>query len=154
MKIYRVILIILFALMMTGCQSKPMQEPDALNFTEVEKNEMKIEVLCEDKRVVFQLNTSSTSKSLYNQLPLETAVTDYAHNEKIFYPPNSLDLNDTPMAAGDQGTLAYFSLWGDVVMYFDSFDAYTGLYELGHVIEGEEWISELTGMISINKVES
>ena len=154
MKIYRVILIILFALMMTGCQNKPIQEPDALNFTGVEKSEMKIEVLYGDKRVVFQLNTSGASKSLYDQLPLKIEVRDYAHNEKIFYPPNSLDLNDTPMATGDQGTLAYFSPWGNVVMYFGSFNAYTGLYELGHVVGGEEWISELTGMISINKVES
>ncbi|MFQ6861915.1 MAG: cyclophilin-like fold protein [Beduini sp.] len=154
MKIYRVILIILLALVMTGCQNKSIQEPNALNFTEVGMSEMKIEVLCENKRVVFQLNTSSASKSLYDQLPLEIAVSDYAHNEKIFYPPNSLDLSDTPMATGDQGTIAYFSPWGDVVMYFGSFDAYTGLYELGHVIEGEEWISELTGIISINIVES
>lgn len=154
MKIYRIILIFLFALMITGCQSKPIQEPNDLKFTETEKRVMKIEVLCEDKRVVFDLNTSSASKSLYDQLPLEIAVSDYADNEKIFYPPSSLDLSDTPMATGEQGTLAYFSPWGDVVMYFGSFDAYTGLYELGHVIEGEEWISELTGMISINKVES
>ena len=39
---------------------------------------------------------------------------------------------------GEAGGLAFFSPWGNVVMYYDSFSSYPGLYILGEAIEGVE----------------
>lgn len=159
MKMFRFVLVFFLIFAVTGCQSNQKQESSTTIDTEVmdsdfKRSAMEIEVLCGDKKVIFQLNTSSASASLYDQLPLEVTVSDYGSNEKIFYPSSSLDTSDTPMAAGPKGTLAYFSPWGNIVMYYGSFGAYSGLYELGHAIEGEEFISELSGTIFINKVET
>ena len=71
------------------------------------------------------------------------------NNEKIFYPNQSLDVSNTPTATGGAGTLAYYAPWGDVVMFYGDFSANSSLYELGHVVSGEEFIDELTGTLTI-----
>ena len=82
-------------------------------------------------------------------------VEDYSTNEKIFYPPNELDVTNTPLASnGENGVLAYYEPWGDVVMFHDSFDLANDLYQLGNAIEGIENIENLSGEITIEKVEN
>jgi len=50
------------------------------------------------------------------------------------------------------GTLALFSPWGNVVMYYGAASKYTGLYVLGHAVAGKDQISELTGNITVTQV--
>lgn len=101
--------------------------------------------------VIFQLNDSNASKSLYAQLPLEIAVENYGGNEKIFY-PQPLDTSNTPLLqSGSVGTLAYFAPWDDVVMYYSECGAYSGLYVLGEAVSGAEYISQLSGTLHLNK---
>ena len=105
--------------------------------------------------IVFELNGGSASKSLYAQLPLSLVVEDYSSNEKIFYPPDKLDTGDTPLAeGGGEGGLAYFSPWGDVVMYYEAYGPYSGLYDLGTAVSGSEWIRALSGEILIEAAET
>ncbi|OUO71327.1 hypothetical protein B5F64_02700 [Thomasclavelia spiroformis] len=116
---------------------------------------MTIKITDNNYSVVFELNDSDGAKSLYEQLPLKIEVEDYSTNEKIFYPPNELDVTNTPLASnGENGVLAYYESWGDVVMFHDSFDLANDLYQLGNVIEGIENIENLSGEITIEKVEN
>ena len=62
-----------------------------------------------DVEVVFALNDSAAAQALYAQLPLTLPVEDYGGNEKIFYPPEELDVQDAPLAEGPAGTLAYYA---------------------------------------------
>ena len=102
-----------------------------------------------------EIFVSDGAKSLYEQLPLKIEVEDYSTNEKIFYPPNELDVTNTPLASnGENGVLAYYEPWGDVVMFHDSFDLANDLYQLGNAIEGIENIENLSGEITIEKVEN
>lgn len=78
------------------------------------------------------------ARSLYDQLPLSIEVQDHGSNEKIFYPPDELDTTDALPAEGPAGGLAYFSPWGNVVMYYSSYGPYNGLYQLGRAISGSE----------------
>lgn len=103
--------------------------------------------------VEFILNDSEAAKGLYNQLPLQLEVKDYSDNEKIFYPSHALPVTNTPHAAVQVGTLAYFEPWGNVVMFFGTYRPHPGLYELGHIISSVEDISQLNGTITINKIE-
>lgn len=103
--------------------------------------------------VEFILNDSEAAKALYNQLPLQLEIKDYSDNEKIFYPPHALPVTNTPHAAVQVGTLAYFEPWGNVVMFFGTYRPHPGLYELGHIISSVETISQLNGTITINKIE-
>lgn len=113
---------------------------------------MKIRVKVNGNTAVFELNNSLAARDLYAQLPLSIKVENYSSNEKIFYPPKKLNTSDTPPADGGQaGTLAYYAPWGDVVMFYKGFSSAPGLYELGHVTSGSEYITEMSGTIQIEK---
>lgn len=102
--------------------------------------------------LVFELNNSSAAASLYEQLPLTVDVQDFSSNEKIFYPPEKLDLIDTPKAEMKIGTLAYYAPWGNVVMFYDTYSPNEDLYELGHITSGMDDIRVLRGQLKINKI--
>lgn len=151
MKKYYFLVYVLLMFLVTGCQTK-VDKKYTSQESMVEKD-MKIVIENDGKSIVFELNTSPASQSLYKQLPLELNIEDYGSKEKIFYPPESLNTNGTPMAQGPSGTLAYFSPWGNVAIYYGECGAYNGLYALGQAVEGEELISQLKGHIKISQVK-
>lgn len=121
---------------------------------EEKENRMKISVSDGSHNIIFELNDSIAASDLYNQLPLTVEAENFSSNEKIFYPSNELNIDETPRANdGGIGVLAYYEPWGDVVMFYDSFSSASGLYELGKAIENENQISNLSGKITIDKVE-
>ncbi len=117
-----------------------------------EERKMQISVTDGTHTVIFELNGSPAAKSLYDQLPLTIDVENYSDDEKIFY-PEKLDTSEAVNADAKKGTLAYFSPWGDVVMYYKDFGSYSGLYELGQAISGSDEIESLSGTIDITAVE-
>lgn len=117
-----------------------------------ESMEMKIKVIHSEKEIIFLLNDSQASKTLYKQLPLEVEIENYSHNEKIFYPTQPLDITNTPLLEkGNTGTLGYFSPWDNVIMYYGQCSFYSGLYILGQATKGNEYIKEISGKITIEK---
>ena len=117
------------------------------------KTAMQISVKANGNTTVFELNNSPAARNLYAQLPLSIKVENYSNNEKIFYPPQKLNTNDTPKAdGGHAGILAYYAPWGDVVMFYGRFSSAAGLYELGYTISGSEYIRGISGTIQIEKV--
>lgn len=84
------------------------------------------------KALVFHLNDSPAADSLYAQLPLTVELQNYSDNEKIFYPPEKLDVGDSiKTSTGKAGTLAYYAPWGDVVFFYGPYRPGGDLYELG-----------------------
>ena len=77
----------------------------------------------------------------------------HGNNEKIFYPPTTVAYGSDGIE-GDcpAGTLALFSPWGNVVMYYGGAGRYSGLYILGKAIDGAENIRNLTGTIRVEAV--
>lgn len=110
---------------------------------------MKIKVTSEEYEIVYELNRSRAAKELYAQLPLTLEVKDFSTNEKTFYPPEALDVSDAPPANAGKGTLAYYSPWEDVVMFYDHFGEGSSLYELGEAVSGTEDIEKLAGTITV-----
>ena len=119
----------------------------------IEGEKMKISVQSNRKTTVFELNDSTASKELYAQLPLTIEVENFGNNEKIFYPPKKLSTNNTALADAKNGTLAYYSPWGDVVMFYKDFGSASGLYDLGVCISGLEYIQQMSGTIKIEKLD-
>ena len=111
----------------------------------------RIEVTGNTGKVVFELNDSDAADSLWEQLPLEAEVSNFSSNEKIFYPEDSLNTANTPIAEGGAGTLAYYRPWGNVVMFYGPFSSNGSLYGLGEAVDGKELISTLSGMLRIEK---
>lgn len=113
---------------------------------------MKIRVEANGQATVYELNDSAAAKELYHQLPLSTEVEDFGGNEKIFYPPQKLSTNDTPLVVkAKAGTLAYYAPWGDVVMFYKKFGSASGLYELGEAVSGEDSITRMSGSVRITQ---
>ena len=102
-------------------------------------------------RVVFELNDSNAADDLWAQLPFNVEVGNFSNNEKIFYPENELDTANTPLAEGGAGILAYYRPWGNVVMFYGSFNPNGSLYGLGKAVEGGNLISSLFGTLRIEK---
>ncbi len=129
-------------------------EEEDLSGGMTETGDWRIQVSDEDQTILFELNDSAGAKSLYEQLPLTIQIEDYGGNEKIFYPPQKLETEDTPLTeGGGAGGLAYFEPWGNVVMYYGDFGSYSELYELGKAVSGSEAIGELSGEVFVEAVE-
>lgn len=111
---------------------------------------MQITVTANGNTIVYELNDSQAARDLHVQLPLEIDVENYSRNEKIYYPPKKLNTANTPLVkSARSGTLAYYAPWGDVVMFYGSFGSASGLYELGHAVQGDDRIRSLSGTIRI-----
>lgn len=124
-----------------------------LGFSENKGNGGNMEIKVSDGKneILFELNDTIQSKSLYAQLPLEVQVSNYSSNEKIFYPPQKLPNQNGIESAGGEGVLAYFSPWGNVVMFYGKFSEYPGLFILGKATSEADKIKDLNGKISILK---
>ena len=104
--------------------------------------------------VTFELNGTSAAQALYDMLPVTKEVQNYSTNEKIFYPETAISYgSDCIEDDCPAGTLALFSPWGNVVMYYGDAGKYNGLYVLGEAVEGADQISELSGNITVTQVE-
>ena len=104
--------------------------------------------------IVFVLNDSQAAQDLYNQLPINIKIENFSNNEKIFYPSGSLDVKNTPHPSNvDMGTLAYYRPWGNVVMFYDKANPNNDLYELGYAVSGKDLIKNLSGNITVEKLE-
>lgn len=99
--------------------------------------------------ITFKINESLAAKAFYEQLPLDIWVEDYVGSEKIFYPPEKLDIVNAPMAKGPVGTLAYYEPWGNVAIFYEECAGASGLYELGEAVSGVEWLAAVSGEIHI-----
>lgn len=180
MKIMKKMLILMFSALMifslAACSAQvnetPKSAPDNVqNNTQTEKtatsemnsNENKennaagkqIKVTAQNGEViVFALNDSQAAQDLYNQLSITVEVENFSSNEKIFYPPDKLNTENTPNPSSVRvGTLAYYRPWGNVVMFYDSLNPNSDLYELGYAVSGQERIENLSGTITVEKSE-
>lgn len=167
-----VMLLVLLLITMVGCSKVPessitpitaeggqtnrVSEPPVSSEpsqAEAQTSAMVIQITAGENVVTFQLNDSIAAKDLYEQLPLSLEVDNYSNNEKIFYPPQQLDISDAPQASGGMGILAYYASWADVIMFYDDFSPNGSLYELGQVISGSEHIQSMReGTITIEAV--
>lgn len=131
-------------------QSRPAQ-----NEATEKEAAMQISVQGNGHTIVFELNDSPAARSLYSQLPMTVHIENYSTNEKIFYPPGTLELGNTPLTRGGRaGGLAYFASWGNVILYYGTYGPYSGLYDLGTAVSGSEWIGTLSGEIVIETTKT
>lgn len=110
---------------------------------------MKISVSDGKNKIVYELNASGQSKSFYSQLPIKVQIENYSTNEKIFYPKEKIPLKNGIEGSGDSGTLAYFSPWGNIVLFYGKFSEYPGLFILGKAVRGAENIKNLSGIVTV-----
>jgi hypothetical protein len=120
--------------------------------TDMPDTNLIIKVVANGKEIVFELNDTSVSRSFYAQLPLSVDVENYSNNEKIFQPPKKLDCSKAQEGACPVGTIAYFSPWNNVCLYYGDAPRYSGLYVMGKAVSGAEHIRNITGKAKIEAV--
>lgn len=103
--------------------------------------------------IVFELNGSPAAQALQQRLPLQLKAENYSTNEKIAYINPELDpgqgnYEEKPEA----GTLALFSPWGNLVMFYGEAQKYPGLFILGQARSGKDEIKNLSGMLEITSL--
>lgn len=126
-----------------------------MTLTSMKAQERQMQVTDGTHTVVFTLNATDAANALWNRLPITANVSNYSNNEKIFYPDPALEYG-TNNEEGDcpAGTLALFSPWGNIVMYYGHASRYSGLYILGSATSGMSDIRNLRGTITASKVET
>ncbi|MDD7021909.1 MAG: cyclophilin-like fold protein [Aeromonadales bacterium] len=113
---------------------------------------MRISVSDGLNEAVFELVETKAAKSLYAMLPFTVKVENYSDNEKIFYPPSKVETGASEIeSACPAGTLALFSPWGNVVMFYGPAPNYPGLYVLGKAVSGAGKIKSMSGSITASK---
>lgn len=120
---------------------------------EPENTFRQISVQFGENTVVYELNDGTAADSLYEQLPLTIEVEDYSTDEKIFYPPQPLDTNNSPLAQSGAGTLAYYEPWGDIVFFYGDYNENPSLFELGQAVSGGDLVSGMSGTITIDIID-
>ena len=119
----------------------------------IKQTAMRISVTDGVHTIVYELNDNPSAKSLYAMLPFDAEAENYGRNEKIFYPEQAVDTADGIEGGGEAGALALFSPWGNVVMYYDSFSSWPGLYILGQAAEGADQVISLSGTIHVEALK-
>ena len=114
---------------------------------------MKMKIKADKSEVVYELNDSQAAKELYGQLPLDLNVENFGSIEKIFYPPQPLDTNNSPLAQSGAGTLAYYEPWGDIVFFYGDYNENPSLFELGQAVSGGDLVSGMSGTITIDIID-
>ena len=86
-------------------------------------------------------------------MPLTVAVENYSNIEKIFQPPKKLDCSSVQEGDCPVGSIAYFSPWNNICMYYGNAPRYSGLYVMGKAVKGAGQIGKLSGQIKIEAVK-
>lgn len=110
-----------------------------------------IQVKNNEHIVIYELNNSDAAKDFLTLLPLKKEVENFSNNEKIILLPRALTTKNTPMASHGIDTLSYFEPWHNVVFYYNDFGPYPGLYQIGKLVQGQEFIKDFNGYVEISE---
>lgn len=161
-KVFCGLLLVWSACLITACgeagenrmESQTVEMQENIAIAEKKQEERQIQVSdMSGNTVVFALNDSSASETLYEQLPMTAEVENFGNNEKIFYTSQELNYDEIPVAKGDMGTLASYIPWGNVIMYYGTFEPSDLVVELGYTVSGSDKIKQLSGKIEISAVK-
>lgn len=106
------------------------------------------------RAVTFALNESGAATALLAQLPLTVETDSFGScDEKIFYPPRPLPLENAVLESVRPGAMVYYAPWGCVMLLYGARCASCRLYALGRAVQGAEQIEHLHGMLKITRKE-
>lgn len=95
---------------------------------------------------VLELNDNTASRDLVSMLPLTLKFNDYHQVEKIAYPPRKVSTDAAPFGLKPSvGDFALYAPWGNLVVYYRSFQSSGDLVHLGRFISGIEALAAMEG---------
>ena len=134
---------------LTGAASTMENKSKSGEKEKMPSDKMLIEVVSNQKEIVFELNDTSVSRSFYQQLPMTVAIENYGNNEKVFQAPQKLNCAKAQEGDCPAGSIAYFSPWNNVCLYYGDAPRYSGLYVMGKAVKNAELIRNLSGKVKV-----
>ncbi|WP_249485939.1 cyclophilin-like fold protein [Pseudomonas sp. HS6] len=110
----------------------------------------KVKLKFAGQEAVLELNDSQASRDLVSMLPLTMKFSDYNNVEKIAYPPRKLSTEAASFGLKPSvGDFALYAPWGNLVVYYRSFQSSGDLVHLGRFISGIEQLAAMDGEFSV-----
>lgn len=92
-----------------------------------------------------------TSRDLMSMLPLTLKFSDYNAVEKIAFPPRKFSTSSAPFGLKPPvGDFALYAPWGNLVVYYRSFQSYDDLVHLGRFTSGIEQLAAMEGEFDLH----
>ena len=127
-------------------------EETQLSETGLELSDMAVRITSQGHTAAFQLYDTEAAEELYEQLPLELELSNFADAQWMFYPPEELDVTDAEIYKdGKKGELSYYAPWGDVFMLYEDFQLGDDMHRLDVCLEGMDEIAEMSGDVLIEQ---
>ncbi|MNC34317.1 hypothetical protein D3C75_827450 [compost metagenome] len=109
----------------------------------------KVRLEFEGHEAVVELNDNPATCDLVSMLPLTLKFSDYNNVEKIAYPPRKVSTDAAPFGLKPSvGDFALYAPWGNLVVYYRSFQSSRDLVHLGRFMSGIEQLAAMEGEFS------
>lgn len=102
----------------------------------------KVRIVSEGREAVIALHDNPVSRDFASLLPLDVTFEDYAKTEKITYLPRKLATSGGVSGSQAQGDFTYYAPWGNLAVFYKGYGKAAGLYILGTIESGKEWLGE------------
>jgi len=113
----------------------------------------KIKLTFNNEDVIVKLYDNPTSRDFLTLLPLTTTLEDFAGSEKISMLSKRLSTEDAPTGSDPSvGDFAYYSPWGNMIMYYKDAGYANGVIKLGKIESGVEKLGNINGDVTV-KIE-
>lgn len=113
----------------------------------------RIKLTFNDDEVIVKLYDNSTSRDFLKLLPLTTTLEDFAGSEKISIISKRLSTEDASTGSDPSvGDFAYYSPWGNMVIYYKDAGYANGVIKLGKIESGVEKLGSINGNFTV-KIE-
>lgn len=105
----------------------------------------KVRIFSGNQEAVVVLYDSPVSRDFVSLLPMTATFEDYAKTEKITYLPRKLTTDGGVTSSKAEGDFTYYAPWGNLAVFYKGFGKASGLYILGRIESGKEWLTGLHG---------
>lgn len=113
----------------------------------------RIKLTINNEQVIVKLYDNPTSRDFLTLLPLTTKLEDYAGSEKISMLSKRLSTENAPTGSDPSvGDFAYYSPWGNIIMYYKDAGYANGVIKLGEIESGVEKLGNINGDVTV-KIE-
>lgn len=102
----------------------------------------KVRISSEGREAIIALYDNPVSRDFASLLPLDVTFENYAKTEKITYLPRKLTTSGGISGSQAQGDFTYYAPWGNLAVFYKGYGQAAGLYILGTIESGKEWLGE------------
>ena len=112
--------------------------------------DVRIKLTFNNEEVIVKMFDNPTSRDFLTLLPLTITLEDYARTEKIHYLSKELSTEEAPTGSDPSvGDFAYYSPWGNIIIYYKDFGYSNGLIKLGKIVSGVDKFENIPDNIPV-----